>query len=147
MSEGPEAVSGHIEQRWLPRQFHVARRSASPLLVSGYVWRGLGLHHRGWGAPRAQTRWSLIHLGSGGCFLRFIGDVATVFPVAGEIARCSDFTLFDLPDGWRQTDPALPAKIGAICQAHPEAFPDSQFAGWEVLDEEARAVIDARAGR
>lgn len=76
--------------------------------------------------------------------MRFTGDIRTVFPVAGEIAECGDFTLFDLPDGWRQTDPELPAKIAAICDAHPETLPDSSFDGVQISTDDARAVIEAR---
>ena len=131
------------EIRWTPAKFYQST-AAGPAERDGYQWRGLALRHHGWGVPRARTRWSLVHLGSGGTILRFTGDVATVFPVAGEIAECGDFTLFDLPEGWRQTDPDLPRKIAAICDAHPEARPDTKIEGSGISDDGARAVIAAR---
>lgn len=131
------------ESRWMPTKFYRAIHGGSPVEESGYMWRGLGLCHSGWATPRTKTRWSLIHIGSGGAIMRFTGNIATVFPVAGEIAECGDFTLFDLPDGWRQTDPDLPAKIGAICDAHPEALPDTSFVGETISVDDARAVISA----
>lgn len=130
------------EHRWLPAKFYRAVHGGLPVDEWGYEWRGLVLRHSGWATPRTQTRWSLIHIGSGGTIMRFTGTVATVFPVAGEIAECGDFTLFDLPDGWRQTDPDLPAKIAAICDAHPEALPDTSFTA--LSSDDARAVIEAR---
>lgn len=132
------------ELRWLPAKFHRAVPNGEPVEEWGYEWRGLALRHSGWATPRTRTRWSLIHVGSGGTIMRFTGDVASVFPVAGKIAECGDFTLFDLPEGWRQTDPELPAKIGAICAAHPEAFPDTSFFGVLISADDARAVIAAR---
>ncbi len=112
---------------------------------SSYVAMGGGASR--WATPREATRWTLIHLGSGGAIARLTGRVATVMPVAAEIAECSDWTLFDLPEGWRQTDPGLPAKVGAICEAHPEVKPDTAFGGKVITDADARAVIDARERR
>lgn len=129
---------------WAPAQFYRAVHGGNPVENWGYEWKGLVLRHSGWATPRTKTRWSLIHIGSGGTIMRFTGNVSTIFPVAGEIAECGDFTLFDLPDGWRQTDPDLPAKIGAICASHPEAFPDTSF-GTVMSNDDARAVIDARS--
>ena len=136
MSEAGEA--------WRPARFFRAVPGGAPLEAWGYEWRGLALRHSGWATPRTETRWTLIHLGSGGAIMRFVGDVRTVMPVASEIAECSDWTLFDLPEGWRQTDPELPAKVGAICEEHPEARPDTSFSGQEISDADARAVVEAR---
>lgn len=129
---------------WQPTKFYRAVPGGEPEEQCGYEWRGLVLRHSGWATPRTKTRWSLIHIGCGAVIMRFTGDVRTVFPVAGEIAECGDFTLFDLPEGWRQTDPDLPAKIGAICVAHPEAFPDTDFASQNISTDDARAVIARR---
>jgi hypothetical protein len=132
---------------WRPAKFFRAIPGKDPIEAWGYEWRGLVLRHTGWATPRTQTRWSLVHIGSGGTIAHFAGNVATVFPVATAIAQCSDFTLFDLPDGWRQTDPDLAQKIAAIFEAHPEAYPDSSFAAPTISDEDARAVIEAREKR
>lgn len=130
--------------RWRPAWFFEARVGGAPVKVHGYEWRGLAMWHTGWATPRTATRWMLVHLGSGGAVARFTGDIATVMPVAGEIAECGDWTLFDLPEGWRQTDPDLPAKVAAILDAHPEARPESDWPDGRVSDDDARAVIAAR---
>lgn len=137
-------LPARTEIPWRPVRFFRANPGGDPVEVHGYEWRGLALRHSGWATPRTATRWTLTHLGSGGALARFMGDVATVFPVASEIALCGDFTLFDLPDGWRQTDPDLPAKVGAILAAHPEVRPDTASAGRVISDADARAVIAAR---
>lgn len=143
MPDAP-CVAPFARSAWQPTRFFRAVPGGDPVQAHGYEWRGLALRHSGWATPRTQTRWALVHLGSGGTFARFVGDVATVMPVAGEIALCSDWTLFDLPDGWRQTDPDLPAKVAAILNAHPEARPDTAFEGRVVSDADARAVVAAR---
>jgi hypothetical protein len=129
---------------WRPARFWRAVPGGEPVEEWGYECRGLALRHAGWATPRTETRWTLIHIGSGGSIMRFTGSVAAVMPVAGEIAQASDWTLFDLPEGWRQTDPELPAKVGAICEAHPEARPDTSFVASKISDTDARAVIEAR---
>lgn len=140
----PDTIVVQTEIRWRPVRFFRAVSGGAPVETWGYEWRGLALRHSGWATPRTETRWALVHLGSGGAFVHFAGDVATVMPVAGEIAECSDWTLFDLPEGWRQTDPDLPAKVGAILMAHPEARPDTAFPATVISDADARAVIAAR---
>ena len=129
---------------WRPVQFHRAIPGKPPVECWGYAQDGLVLYHSGWMTPRTKTQWSLIHIGSGGTILHLTGSVAIVMPVASEIAECGDWTLFDLPDGWKQTDPELPAKVGAICRAHPEARPDTSFDGMTISDTDARAVIELR---
>ena len=129
---------------WAPSGFFIAT-TIGPLTVQGYVWRGLGLHNSGWGAPRTKTKWTLTHLGSGALLGKFTGDVSAVFPIAAKIAQCGDFTLFDLPDGWQQTDPALREKVAEIMAAHPEVLSWGQK-GAKITDDNARAVIAAREG-
>ena len=131
-------------ETWQPAMFVRAVPGGIPAVDCGYECRGLVLRHSGWATPRSETRWGLYHAGSGAGIARFTGSVATVFPVALEIALCSDWTLFDLPEGWRQTDPDLPAKVGAIMEAHPEARPDTSFTAPRITDDEARAVMAAR---
>lgn len=129
---------------WQPTRFFLAIPGRGATEAWGYEHQGLALRHSGWAEPRTNTKWSLVHIGSGGTIMRLVGSVSMVMPVASEIAECSDWTLFDLPEGWRQTDPDLPAKVGAICEAHPEVKPDTSFAATEISDTDARAVIDAR---
>ena len=69
---------------WQPARFFRAVAGGAPVEVHGYEWRGLAMWHTGWRTPRTETRWTLTHLGSGGAIARFVGDVATVGPVAGE---------------------------------------------------------------
>lgn len=129
----------------LPWQYSkfFASCAGHPVARWGYIHLGLAMCHNGWASPRSETRWMLTHIGSGGQVIQMIGAVRTVMPVASEIANCSDWTLFDLPNGWRQTDPELPAKVGAICKAHPEVMPDTSFPAGEITDDAARAVMAA----
>lgn len=129
---------------WPHTSFLRATPGGAPVEEWGYKHRGLVMRHHGWATPREDTCWSLVHLGSGGTILRLVGRIAVVMSVAAEIAECSDWTLFDLPDGWKQTDPDLPAKVGAICEAHPEARPDTSFMATPIANEDARAVVAAR---
>lgn len=129
---------------WQPARFFRAVAGGAPVEVHGYEWRGLAMWHTGWRTPRTETRWTLTHFGSGVSIARFTGNIAAVMPVAGEIALCGDWTLFDLPGGWRQSDPELPAKVAAILAAHPEAKPESDWPDAGVSDADARAVIAAR---
>ena len=132
------------ESCWNPAPFFRVGPDGQPQKAWGYEYRGLMLRNNGWANPRWQTRWGLWHLGSGGEFVRFMGDVQTVFPVAAEIAECGDWTLFSLPGGWRQTDPDLETKFDAICRAHREAHCMTEWEGQDLTDNAARAVIEAR---
>lgn len=126
---------------WEPGRFFVGSSGGVPSLRHGYLHRGLGLHHHGWARPRSKTRWVLTHIGSGSVIATFVGSVSAVFPVAKAIAECSDWELFDMPLGWRQTDPDLPSKVMAILAECP--FGDRPE-GTPMTAEEARAVIAAR---
>ena len=133
-----------MAQIWEPAEFWIGYVEG-PCRVDGYVWSGLGLAHHGWGVPARTTVWSLIHLGSGSRIGTLVGNVATVFPVASEVAQCGDFTLFDMPYGWMQTDPELSAKARAVFDAHPEVFPEfDKPMDRAMMDESARAVARAR---
>lgn len=128
---------------WRPSRFFLAIPGGDPREAWGYEGRGVIMRHAGWRTPRSETMWTLYHAGSGSAVARFTGTVSTVMPVASEIAGCSDWTLFDLPEGWRQTDPELPAKVGAILNAHPEARPGTEFVAPKISDDDARAVMRA----
>ena len=126
---------------WNPQSVIIASPSG-PYKVEAYVHRGLALRHHGWATPRSQTLWSLVHIGSGATVVLMRGSVTTVMPVGFAIAECGDWTLFDLPTGWRQTDPELFDRVGVILIAHPEVFP--HFPETDVTEEEARAAIEMR---
>ena len=141
MPRAEPAVRRALEvETWVAARYWLA--CIPPRECSGYVYRGLGLRHEGWAHNRKQTLWRLIHLGSGLNIAVLRGDVRAVFPVASEVAECGDFTLFDLPDGWRQTDPDLQDKVKAILAQHPSVVvakaPNKGTA------EDTRAMIAAR---
>jgi len=127
---------------WTPAEFWVAIGDG-PKQVRGYTLAGLGLHRarREWG--ESKTRWALTHLGSGGKIIGLNGTLATVMPIANEIACCGDWTLFDMVDGWKQTDPGLQDRVAAILTSHGvkmKPTPDDL----RITANEARAVIAAR---
>jgi hypothetical protein len=134
-----------IDLPWGAGTFLQAKDGVGAVTRSGYLHKGLAIAHDGWGEPRSRTLWTLFHIGSGGAFLQMIGDVATVFPVATEIAECGDWTLFDMPDGWKQTDPELGKKVFDILTKNPQAKPTTAFIR-DIDPESHRAVIAAREG-
>ena len=132
-----------MTETWTPATFWTAM-SHGPDLRSGYTLLGLGLHHDGRAPRRQNTHWTLTHIGSGAAVCRMQGTVAMVMPVAADMARCGDWTLFDLPDGWQQTDPDLLPKVTAILEAHPEARGSVRGTVARATADDARAVIAAR---
>ncbi len=128
---------------WAPGTFWIAMPNG-PDTRSGYVLGGLGLAHDGWAKPSERTHWTLTHIGSGAAICRLAGTVAAVMPVAAEIARCGDWTLFDLPNGWKQTDPKLLLKLVAVLDRHPGIARGPDRSGKVVTPDDARVVIAAR---
>jgi len=137
-------VSGRVvADTWTPAEFRIGTNDGVQK-VHGYTLAGLGLHREGATPEGSQTRWALTHLGSGCAMLRPVGTLAMAMPLATDVARCTDWTLFDMPDGWRQTDPDLPGKVQAIVDAHPEMqFWDARIPT-QATPDEARAFIAAR---
>ena len=129
-----------LDEPWVACRFFSA--GPEPREEYGYARRGLALTHAGWADNRRITRWTLWHIGSGGRLAEFTGDVATVFPAAYAVAECADWTAFDMPQGWRQTDPDAPSKLAAVLEMHPEASPVRVVDA--VTDDQARAVVAAR---
>lgn len=134
---------------WEWGSFRLAMVGAVPVERHGYLYGGLALMHEGLSWLPSETRWTLVHVGSGLGICTFIGSVETVFPVGTAIARCSDWTLFDMPSGWKQTDPELPQKVVALLTANPQARPNQWTTGYRAdpgpeRDAAARAVIEAR---
>lgn len=105
---------------WEPATFLVAWGPEDTCPVAGYVYRGLGLYRAIAPSPKGRrpATWCLVHLNSGhaACWLR--GDVATVFPIAAEIAEASDWD-FDGLRGWLNRDPELREKVSEIAKRHP----------------------------
>lgn len=134
---------------WEWGSFHLAMMGGAPVQAHGYLLGGLALMHDGWALLPSETRWTLLHIGSGFGICTFVGDVATVFPAGAAVARCTDWTLFDMPGSWRQIEPELPQKIAAVLEANPQARPNEWRTGQTAdpgpeRDDAARAVIQRR---
>lgn len=128
---------------WEPADFLIAR-AVEPVTRAGYIYRGLGLHIAVRASPKGRRppTWSLIHLGSGHRICMITGMVAKAFPVATEIAECSDWEAFDSIDGWLNTDPGIAEKVRQIVARHPNA---GRGPGGDSADANAaRAVLMAR---
>lgn len=127
---------------WAPSTFLIAH-AAGPFDVTGYVYRGLGLHMAVKASPKGRRppKWALTHLGSGHRLVFITGAVADAFPVATEIAECGDWS-FDGLYGWKNMDPELPAKFRAIVAKHPNAT--EREGARNANEEAARKVVEAR---
>jgi len=136
-------VSGRAAaDTWATVQFWIAT-SDGLKRVSGYTLAGLGLHRDGAAQGGSRTRWALTHLGSGGKIIGLPGTIGTAMLVATKIARCGDWTLFDMADGWKQTDPGLQGRVAEILTSHGvkmKPTPDDL----RITANEARAVVAAR---
>lgn len=143
MPQDPGNPTGKTLNRWPNAMFciQVAGGGAHP--IGGYAEGGLGLHHHGWATPRASTEWTLTHLGSGLAVAHLRGTVATVFPVATAILDLTDWTAFEMAEGWRQTQPDLADLLAAVREAHPGVFRDSPTKVQGTQDD-TRVFIEAR---
>lgn len=105
---------------WAPESFERAS-FRGPVVVAGYVYRGLGLYMAARPSPKGRrpAEWNLIHLGSGRYLHRLRGSVATAFPVATEIAEAGDWDFLSL-DGWRDRFPDAPDRVREIVAKHPK---------------------------
>ena len=129
---------------WKPETFPIALGPHSIDHRAGYTYRGLGIHMSMKASPKGRRppRWKVTHLGSGHAVAVIDGDVAGAFPIATEIAECSDWD-FDGLDGWRNRDPELPSKVQEIIARHGKRArkPGGAFAA---SDEAAKLVLNAR---
>src|ERR1700721_724283 len=100
---------------WKPDNF-LKTQYYGPEAVTGYTYRGLGLHIAIKASPKGRRppTWSLTHLGSGLRVAMIKGKVIDTFPIASEIAEWGDWD-FDGIDGWRNRDPELPKKLVDVC--------------------------------
>lgn len=107
---------------WEPEIFETAQYYG-PSKVAGYTYRGLGLHMVMEPSPKGRrpARWNLSHLGSGHLVGVLTGDVATAFPVAGEVAEAGDWEFLSL-DGWKDRFPDAAEKVREIAARHPKVF-------------------------
>lgn len=104
---------------WQPANFLIASHYG-PTERAGYTYRSLGLHMMWKASPKGRRPpcWALTHLGSGHAIVFIVGHVATAFPIATEIAECSDWD-FDGLDGWRNRDPEIIEKLRAVLAKYP----------------------------
>lgn len=135
---------------WRPGTVHLA--SAFGIETrEGYLYCGLGMvqitpARSARGRRKAMpSEWSLTHLGSGHRVCMLFGEVATVFPVATEIAELGAWADFDTLDGWRQVDPDLPAKTFRIIEAAGRAAQRGPGSRCAASADMAREVAYARA--
>lgn len=122
---------------WQPATFKVAM-AGGLREVSGYVFRGLGLHLVIDASPKGRrpASWSLSHLNTGHRIALVKGDVQTVFPIAHEVATCTDWEAFTSLSGWRNTDPELKTKVEAIAARFPASLDRMAGQGSEAMASE-----------
>lgn len=94
------------EDLWRRGDLLIATPSG-PQQVSGYSYRGVGLH------LDAKPLWMISHQATGHALIHIVADRAVRFVIATEIAECTDWTFSGL-DGWKNMDPELDAKLGVI---------------------------------
>jgi hypothetical protein len=124
---------------WEPASFPLAFTFGVDV-VEGYLYGGLGICklEKGW--------WSLSHLGCGHRIATIKGTVAEAFPIASEIADCTNWLAFEMLDGWRNFDPKLPDKVKAIKAKHRGHVRLDTKHGMGSDPERAREVIAYREG-
>ena len=125
---------------WRPAKFKRADKFDGAIETSGYISRGLGLQMsiaqslRG----RRPPFWLLIHLNSGHVICQISGVVAKAFPIAAEIAECTDWGFSGL-DGWNNTDPDLPSKVRNFAERYPKHIISISGASDRVIAEQISA--------
>lgn len=131
------------EDVWKPSEFPTANTSGV-VVKAGYVYRGLGLYMAQAASPKGRRPplWCLVHLGSGHAVFCIKGNVAKAFPIASEVAECSDWASFDGLDGWENTDPELKEKFWALYWKYEGKTALLGTAG--AMHERAREVAMAR---
>ena len=120
---------------WQPADFEIATPDG-PQSVGGYSYKGLGLH-RGVG-----TAWTLTHLNTGHSICTISGRVKIAFPIAAEIAECTDWD-FDGVRGWKNRDPDMGSKVRAVLGRHKGAV-FRHDDGPETMNEHVAAEIARR---
>lgn len=121
---------------WQPNEFYVAI-PVGPLKVAGYTFKGLGLHKI---APKAKA-WTLTHLNTGHSICHIEGGMAEVFPVAADIANCSEWD-FDGLRGWTNRDPELGDKVQDILDSYNGKWTRHKSTGGDEVV--ARKVLETR---
>lgn len=105
---------------WEPDRYMVASALGEPQEVAGYSYRGLGLHLVNAPSPKGRRPgvWSLTHLNSGHRIAFVLGNVPTALAAAAKVAKLGEWD-FEGVSGWRNRDPELPARLGALIAATP----------------------------
>ena len=122
---------------WRPAKFKRADKFDGAIETSGYIYRGLGLQAQ---SPRGRRPpiWLLIHLNSGHVICQISGVVAKAFPIAAEIAECTDWGFSGL-DGWNNTDPDLPSKVRNFAEKYGKHIISISGASDRVIAEQISA--------
>ena len=125
---------------WHPAKFKRADKFDGATETSGYIYRGLGLQMSIAQCPRGRRPpfWLLIHLNSGHVICQISGVVAKAFPIAAEIAECTDWGFSGL-DGWNNTDPDLPSKVRIFAERYPKHIISISGASDRVIAEQISA--------
>ena len=125
---------------WRPAKFKRADKFDGAIETSGYIYRGLGLQMSIAQSPRGRRPpfWLLIHLNSGHVICQISGVVAKAFPIAAEIAECTDWGFSGL-DGWNNTDPDLPSKVRIFAERYPKHIISISGASDRVIAEQISA--------
>ena len=124
---------------WRPAKFKRADKFDGAIETSGYIYRGLGLQMSIAQSLRGRRPpWLLIHLNSGHVICQISGVVAKAFPIAAEIAECTDWGFSGL-DGWNNTDPDLPSKVRIFAERYPKHIISISGASDRVIAEQISA--------
>lgn len=107
-------------ETWKAASYDIAV-AGGPSEVSGYIHLGLGLHIQFRASHRTKNKnahtWSLTHLNTGHRITALKGDIATVFPLATEMAECADWDFIGLT-GYENQDPEIISKLEKVLRKH-----------------------------
>lgn len=110
---------GGLLMRWIVDTFHACQMTGIIMPTRGWVLNGLGLY------KTDEGFWWLVHINSGQGVVRLGVDpengpnhLFEILGIADEVVDATNWT-FEAPDGWKNHDPALPAKLNAIAAKFP----------------------------
>lgn len=135
-----------MNEPWVSEEYEIAMVTG-PRRIRGFTYRGLGLACS-MGAYRSKkgrkvipARWTLSHLGTGHSITILIGELASVLPIATEIAEAGEWDFLSI-DGWRDRFPDAKGKLDVILARHEGAA--RRPGGTMRCDEVARAIAANR---